>query len=94
MSSIREKQVYRVDVFRTEEEGETWWGAEGGFEASSTGVAFESGPRLADLIGQIAEEIAHQRGRRPDLTVSWTLDNRSPDELVVIAEREGLELPS
>lgn len=93
MSKSHDKPVYQVDVFRTEEEGETWWGAEGGFEASSTGVDFESSPNLADLIEQVADEIAHQRERRPNLTVSWTLDNGSSEELFALAEREDVELP-
>lgn len=85
--------VYRVDVFRSDEDDELEWGGEGGLDESSSGVEFDATDDLAEFADQVREEVARHRRRYPDLTVKWTLDGGAPDEFIRLAAEQGVVLP-
>lgn len=90
---VMTEKIYRVDVFRHEEDRETWWSGEGGLDESSSGVDFESTPDLAEFVTQVADEVEQHRSRFPDLKVKWLLKGAPADELLKLAQEQGVELP-
>ena len=87
------KKIYEVDVVRFEEDGETWWGADGGLEGESVGIDFYSTTDLHELVEEINEELFRHRDRWPNLAVKWTLNSGPANELFDFAENAGIQLP-
>ena len=79
---------YDVDVTRTEHDPDgpgdvPGWIAEGGLSEEPSGipyhwtvprVAFNWTEHLAELVSDVAEDLARWRRRYPDLTIVWRLD--------------------
>ncbi|KQQ18680.1 hypothetical protein ASF48_17310 [Rathayibacter sp. Leaf299] len=88
---------YDVDIYRhvDEEDGEVWWGAEGGpADDLSMGVEFESTSDLQGLILDIQDETSAYRRRWPDLQVRFFEDRRRPaTEFRAALQAAGITLP-
>jgi hypothetical protein len=97
---------YDVDVTRTEPapngpDDVPGWIAEGGLSEESSGVpyhwtvprvAFDWTEHLAELVSDVAEDVARWRRRYPDLPIVWRLDD-DEQAMADAAAWEGVELP-
>jgi hypothetical protein len=97
---------YDVDVTRTEPDPDgpgdvPGWIAEGGLSEEPSGipyhwtvprVAFNWTEHLAELVSDVAEDLARWRRRYPDLTIVWRLDG-DEQAMTDAAAWEGVELP-
>ena len=97
---------YDVDVTQTEPDPNgpdvvPGWIAEGGLTEDSSHapyhwtvprVAFAWTEHLAELVSDVAEDVAPWRRRYPDLPLVWRLDG-DEQAMADAAAREGVELP-
>jgi hypothetical protein len=97
---------YDVDVTRTEPDPDgpgdmPGWIADGGLSEEPSGVpyhwtvphvAFDWTEHLAELVSDVAEDVARWRRRYPDLPIVWRLDG-DEQAMAAAAAREGVELP-
>lgn len=90
---VMASRIYRVDVVRVDDAGETWWGAEGGLSGSSSGIDFDSTTDVADLVAQVADNVDLLRARYPDLEVEWLMDGAPANAFLKLTEDQGVELP-